>query len=315
MAQWFRAHLMFCEGPHDAAFLNKLLKTQLSFKKVELKLSELPYPISNVLQQSFKTRAADDLRLDLAKKFFLPDYILGRDEVLVMIFNYGGSNRKANMSPFLEKVFALLDTPTTFVRAGQSANRAILSYIVFADADARGLIGARHDISADLAMIGDSQWLSNSWQAIPDTTAVMQDSPFGTTAAYIWKKSAEDSGTLEDVVHECRSGHAGLNQTLDFLDARFSWSPPADATPEQSCAIAAKRLKAAFCVEGQREKPGMSLGVVLDQTDLLEQEGVTGSPAVQDCLAFLGAWLKPMQATAVVAKDATGTADMPLEAG
>ncbi|WP_201446475.1 hypothetical protein [Burkholderia gladioli] len=313
MAQWSHAHLMFCEGPHDAAFLNRLLKTQLSFKKAELKLSELPYPVSDVLQQSFKTRAADDLRLDLAKKFFLPDYILERDEALVMIFNYGGSNRKANMSPFLEKIFTLLDAPT-FVRPGQSANRAILSYVVFADADARGLIGTRTEVSADLAVIGDSPWLSNSWQTFRDTMAVMQDSAFGSAAAYIWKKSAEDNGTLEDVVHECRSGHPGLQQTLDFLDARFNWTPPAGATQEQECAIAAKRLKAAFCVEGQREKPGMSLGVVLDQTGLLEQAAVMGSAAVQDCLAFLGAWLEPVDATAVVPRDATGIADLPIGA-
>lgn len=78
MASWTNIHLMFCEGPHDAAFLNRLLKKQVGYEKVELKLSELPYPISNVLQQSFKTRAADDLRLDLAKKFFLPDFLLAR---------------------------------------------------------------------------------------------------------------------------------------------------------------------------------------------------------------------------------------------
>ena len=119
----------------------------------------------------------------------------------------------------------------------------------------------------------------------------MQETAFGPTAAYIWKKWAEDNGTLEDIVLECLAGDAGLQKTLQFLDARFNWTPPAGATPQQVCASAAKRLKAVFCVEGQREKPGMSLGVVLDQASLLKPTAIAKSTAVQDCLTFLRAWL------------------------
>jgi hypothetical protein len=283
---------MFCEGPHDAAFLNRLLKKQLGFAKEELKLSELPYPISNVIQQSFRTRVADDLRLDLAKKFFLPDYMVALDRVLVMIFNYGGSNRKVNMSAFLENVFALMSEPA-FSGTGQPASSAKFAYTIFADADSVGLASAREQISADLAMIGESPWLNAVWSDFDGSRAVTQDSRFGTTAAYVWKKWAEDNGTLEDIVHDCLAGDANLQQTLQFLDTRFSWDSAAGATAKQVCAVAARRLKAAFCVEGQREKPGMSLGVVLDQTDLLRPELIAGSAAVQDCLRFLRAWLAP----------------------
>ena len=290
MASWTNIHLMFCEGPHDAAFLNRLLKKQLGFAKVELKLSELPYPISNVLQQSFKTRAADDLRLDLAKKFFLPDFLVAREAALTMIFNYGGSNRQASMSPFLENVFALLKAPA-FAESDLTTERPNYAYALFADADAIGHVGARDRISTDLATIGGKEWLTGAWTDYKGTRAVMQETAFGPAAAYIWKKWAEDNGTLEDVVLDCVSGDEALQKTLQFLDARFDWNPPNGATPKELCACAAKRLKAAFCVEGQREKPGMSLGVVLDQTSLLKSEAILGSAAVQDCLTFLIAWL------------------------
>jgi hypothetical protein len=298
MEKWSNVHLMFCEGPHDAAILNRLLKTQLNFKKVELKLSELPYPISNVIQQSFKTRAADDLRLDLAKKFFLPDYIVASEGVLVLVFNYGGSNRKANMAPFLENVFALLNAPA-FSGNAPSASSAKLTYAIFADADAIGLVAARAEVSADLANIGGVPWLTAAWSNFAGTMAVTQESQFGTTAAYVWKKSSEDNGTLEDCVQECLVGHPGLQQTLQFIDTRFDWTAPANAAPKQISAIAAKRLKAAFCIEGQKEKPGGSLGVVLDQTDLLRPESIAASAAIQDCLTFLRAWLTPLAQQAV----------------
>lgn len=289
MTKWSSVHLLFCEGPHDAAFLNRLLKNHLGFKKIELKISELPYPIRDVLQQSFKTRAAGDLRLDLAKKFFLPDFLVVKDTTLGMVFNYGGSNRQVNMTSFLKNVFNLLNAPA-FAGMG-SAESPKYAYALFADADMHGKSGALALIRQDLAKIGDSAWLSSEWTAIDHSTAVMQKTNFGLTSAYIWKKSAEDNGTLEDIVLECLASNEGLKQTLQFLDDRFNWIPPPSASPEQVCASAAKRLKAAFCVEGQREKPGMSLGVVLDQTDLLQQKVIEKSPAVNDCLMFLRAWL------------------------
>jgi len=292
MGKWSNVHLMFCEGPHDAAFLNSLFKNQLNFSKVALKVSELPYPISNVIQQSIKTRAADDLRLDLAKKFFLPDYMVAHEQALVMIFNYGGSNRRIHMSPFLDNVFALLNAPA-FSGVGQPENNANFAFTIFADADAIGLSAARAKISADLATIGETPWLTSAWTELEGTKAVTQQSIFGNIAAYVWKKCAEDSGTLEDCVLECLADDAGLQQTLRFLDERFNWTAPVGATPEQVCALAAKRLKAAFCVEGQHQKPGMSLSVVLDQTALLQPELIERSEAVQDCLTFLRAWVAP----------------------
>lgn len=291
MSNWSDVHLMFCEGPHDAAFLNRLLKKKLDFAKAELKLSELPPPISNVLQQSVKTRAAEDLRLDLAKKFFLPDYLVERDKILVMIFNYGGSNRQISISQFLEKVFLLLNTPA-FAAGGQPYGLPKFTFAVFADADSVGLEAVRGQISEDLKTIGGAAWLSGDWRIFKDTKAATQDTEFGSVAAYIWKKSDEDNGTLEDVVLECLCNDQGLQQTMNFLDKRFNWVAPADATPEAICAVSAKRLKAAFCVEGQRKKPGGSLAVVLDQTELLNKDCMDNSPAVKDCVKFLKSWIE-----------------------
>ncbi|QOF77155.1 hypothetical protein [Variovorax sp. 38R] len=292
MPQWSNAHLMFCEGPHDAAFLNRVLKKQLGFQKLALKLSELPYPLANVLQASFKDRAAEDLRLDLARKFFLPDYVLALDSVLVLVFSYGGSNRKVSMLPFLENLFALLAV-TNFSSLQQTAERPVYAYTVFADADARGESSTRDLISTEFATVGDSAWLTNAWMHIKTTKAASQSTDFGPAAAYVWRKSTEDGGTLEDLILECLDGDAELHKTLEYLDSRFDWSPPAGSTASQICASSAKRLKAAFCVEGQKQKPGGSLGVILDQSELLGTDKLKKSSAVQDCLAFLAEWVMP----------------------
>lgn len=288
MAAWSDVHMMFCEGPHDAAFLNRVLKRLLCFKQAQLQLSGLPYPIGNVLQQSFKARAAEDLRLDMAKKFFLPDYVLGHDARLVLIFNYGGSNRARTMPPFLQDVFTLL-AATAFSGGRQPP----LSYIVFADADVVGVQGAWRGVVDDLKQIGDQVWLGQDWMPIAGfSNAAWQETVQGRVATYVWRQAEADRGTLEDLVLECLSGQEGFADTQAFVDRRFDWTPPPAASDEQVCALSANRLKAAFCVEGQRSKPGGSLGVVLDQAELLTDERLNASVSVDNCVAFLRKWME-----------------------
>lgn len=290
MPQWSKAHLMFCEGPHDAAFVSFLLKRQFDFKQEKLKLSELPYPLANVLKTSFQNRASEDLRLDLARRFFLPEYVLARESTLILVFSYGGSNRKDSMQPFLDAVFTLLAV-TSFSSIEQPAERPAYAYTIFADADARGVSDTRQMIGDEFSKVGEADWLTNAWTQITATKAASQLTGFGPTAAYVWRKDQEDGGTLEDLLLECLVGDANLQKTLVYLDSRFDWSPPAGAKPEQVCSHAAARLKAAFCVEGQRTKPGGSLAVILGQSELLGAAELKRSAAVQDCMAFLAEWL------------------------
>lgn len=240
-----------------------------------------------MLKQGFLNRAAEDLRLDLAKKFFLPDQVLVREDILVLLFNYGGSNRAIALQPFLADVFLLLDAA-----AFSGGAQAPLSYVVFADADAVGIRAARASISTDLAQIDARPWLKPDWQTITDLPeAAEQETEQGRVGAYIWHRHDADQGTLEDIVLECVDTQPGFSETLGFVDTRFNWMPAEHATPDEKCALAAKRLKAAFCIKGQGDKPGGGLSVMLNQGGLLTPDRLAASVSVQRCVAFLRGWL------------------------
>lgn len=96
MASFSEVFLFFCEGPHDSAFLSLLLRKALGVDRQNLVVSDLPYPFSNIIKKSMESRAAEDLRLDLAKKFFLPDFVHARGEKLILIFNSGGKIAASN---------------------------------------------------------------------------------------------------------------------------------------------------------------------------------------------------------------------------
>lgn len=280
MAEYDQMHLMFCEGPHDAAFVGRLLTKILDFKKMQLNLNRIPYPIGSVLVQSMKTRAAEDLRLDLAKKFFLPDYCLSLDRVLVFIFNYGGANRPQSIPSFLKPVFDLLQEPWF-----SKTPVAPLSYVIFADADEAGSDAARRSISSDLGVIGEHAWLNHDWNRFSEFDhAAEQETRFGRVAACIWRARDKDAGTLEDILLDCLVDDSSFDKSRQFADSHFSW-------PGLSVANTAKRAKAAICIEGQGEKPGSSMAVMIDQSKMLSHERLISSASAQSYVGFLKKWL------------------------
>lgn len=87
-----KALLVFCEGSHDIAFVQQVLKLCLGFHFVKWKFSEYPSPFNSLFKKSVQDHAAGDLSLDMAHKFFLPDSVLQKSEHLVLLFNSGDSS-------------------------------------------------------------------------------------------------------------------------------------------------------------------------------------------------------------------------------
>jgi len=226
-----------------------------------------------------------DVAFMRARKFFLPDHLLQRDHTLVMLFNYGGSNRKTSVLPFLDKLVFLLRDGNAFGIA------PMVRYLFMADADTQGATAVRRQLALEFGLVADQSWLSDAWLALPDTRGFQHDGRSADVAAYVWQKWGQDTGTLEDMVYECWTAHDALNAALIFLDQQFVWGLDPTETPEHVCAEYAKRLKAGFCIAGQRVKPGASLNVILDQGKLISKNALSDSRSVADLSQFLSLWL------------------------
>ncbi|QUE76486.1 hypothetical protein [Stutzerimonas stutzeri] len=270
--------LIFCEGPHDAAFTRLTLEKLFSYQRQTLCFSEFPYPFSSLFKKCAQDHVAGDLRLDMAKKFFLPDHVLKKDDKLVLIFNYGGSNRKASVTPFLEKIMVLHHGGQAFSTGYKALE---IRYLFMADADSIGSQRTLAKISADFSSISDSPWISDPWIKVENTCGYTQGAE-KQIYAYIWRHSAYDKGTLESLIEEC----IDLAPFLAIVDERFQWS--IDHTDsERASAEQAKRVKAAVSLMGQRAKPGSSMSVIVDQGGLLDTESLQSSQAVRALIDFL----------------------------
>ena len=70
--------ITLCEGPHDVAFLYRILLTE-GFTNCQLKINEYPKPLDSFLTEQAKGENIEDRKLEEVRNRLLPSEVLIRD--------------------------------------------------------------------------------------------------------------------------------------------------------------------------------------------------------------------------------------------
>jgi len=280
------ALLAFCEGPHDVAFVRRVLRCSLGFRRVEWPFSEFPAPFNSLFKASMNRHAASDLSLDMAHKFYLPDHVLRRDDRIALLFNSGGKTKWEQTQGFLSKYFDLLDAARIFPEDARSVvTRSLVLFLH--DADSEGAETIRGEIKRRFSKIGERDWMTADWDVDADGVAA-------TTldiGSYVW--CGDDGlGTLEDIlisIHRI-SDVERTDQAEQCLDALFEWETHHHETVRR-IAERARRHKGVITLLGQREKPGMSQSVMIGQTQTMKDADFIGDERVAAFAGFMTRFL------------------------
>jgi len=264
------AFIVFCEGPHDVAFMRQVLEKKLNFKRVEWRFSEFPAPFNSLFKANVQKHAAKDLSLDMAHKFFLPDRVLIRDDanLIAMLFNTGGATQIDKVKKFLID-FLTLFPEAKYNPMGTHELVSQVRYLFLYDADEHGVEKRRQETKKNFAIIkrpetnDEIHWLKKEW-------IVNTNDKFGAVAGeiaiYIWGSSTE-KGTLEDILMPIleQSHKERAEQASAAIESMFTWETE-DSKAKKAVAELAKKHKAIITLAGQREKPGSSLNVIIGQS-------------------------------------------------
>jgi len=255
--------IVFCEGPHDIAFVGKVMRHCLGFEKVGWKFSEYPSPLDKLFRTSVERHAQQDLSLDMAHKFFLPDAVFERENHVVLLFNSGGKTQADKVSTLLSELLDFLELAESATYDENPLFIGEARYLFLYDADDWGLDKTCQKAQEWFTQIGDRVWLETEWQ-------VDENYPFAamngsSKALYVWGETP-DKGTLEDWLYPLfrQKDSALIEQAEKAVDGMFTWEV-SHTNSEQAVAETSKRQKAILTLAGQREKPGSSMSVVLDQ--------------------------------------------------
>ena len=81
--------IALCEGPHDTAFLYRILKTKC-FKSFKEALDKLPKVVGDFIISKNKMVDYNLLKIDSLKNDFVPYKIMYKDEELILLYSLGG---------------------------------------------------------------------------------------------------------------------------------------------------------------------------------------------------------------------------------
>ena len=292
-----KALMVFCEGPHDVAFCNLVFGRLLKSTKFENKFADFPAPLNDLFRTSLESHLLQDMSLDMAHKFFLPDSVLRLEqrniEWLVLLFNCGGRDRIENPKGFLENYLTLFEQAPVF--PGQA--KKIISesrYLFLYDVDDQQPQQVFDRFSQDFSAISGESWITETPRLLNgfDNAAATQDK-----AVYLWSHRSETNevvvATLEDIVLPLfQLAQKEISEKAEtFVNNTFTWKLT-DRSRKSRIALESKKKKAVIATLGQRKKPGSSMNVILEQSGLIKGEHLQKSPYVVIFGKFLAQFME-----------------------
>jgi len=283
-----KALLIFCEGAHDVAFVRQVFKfcfhAELA-KGVDgkgLKFSEYPAPFNQLFRTSVEEHAAKDLSLDMAKKFFLPDRTLVKDDWIILLFNAGGAKQISKVKLFLKNFIPLYQEASVFQQDALSTISEA-KYLFLYDADHRTPNDIANRMQDRFATINETEWALAPWSIQGTKRGVIQHDK----ALYVWS-GENGKGTLEDILHPIYeiSNTEILKQSKEFIEGAFSWNLEWK-NEQQKYSTLAKKAKAILCAAGQGQKPGRPLSAIIDDNVLGNKGIIVSAPSVKDFKNFI----------------------------
>lgn len=183
---------VFCEGPHDVAFIYRMLKS-LGYKSYEsCKIGNLPPPFDQLIINEVEKSDIEKLNIIEVRRGFLPTRIMQKKDKYVFLYSLGGDGKKTVRGKMLNDLVSFIP------EEGEIAilpNGTTLSVIYLFDADEKGvqfrLNLLTKEINEVLGTRGNVNFKKNG--EIQSTYQIN----FG---AYIFTGKDNNTGSLEDIL-------------------------------------------------------------------------------------------------------------------
>lgn len=144
--------LALCEGPHDVAFLNKILKTNGFKSNEKLKLEEFPAPINDMLVMEALKSDVRDLNVKELRQSLLPSNSLQRDDTYLFLYSLGGDGKKASRKSLIEKIKSYIPAEGE-IKQGRIKDDTEIKIVYFFDADEIGIANRLSEVRKELSEI------------------------------------------------------------------------------------------------------------------------------------------------------------------
>ena len=266
---------VFCEGPHDVAFLSKILKAAGYRSNDACKIGDFPFPFNDLIQTEAQKSKIEDLNLQELRRTLLPSATLKIRDHSLFFYAVGGDSRKDNRLQLMNHLVNFI--PKSTGEYLSIPENTILSALYFFDADKMGVNKRLSDIADEIKEkmhefeVGS---LSENGQIVSLFEGKLK------VGAFIFSKDGEETGKLEDILVPLmkQENEEIFENAEGFIDRHF----------EESRCRGKKfdKGKSVIGTVGQLQKSGGSNVVCIEQTDYLTDEKVLNNALCKTIITF-----------------------------
>ena len=231
------------------------------------------------------------MSLDMAHKFFLPDWTYVKDDWILLLFDSGGKDNVLKLHRFLYDFLTLLNEAAHFPQDAESIITNV-KYLFLYDADHKRPDDIFVQLKNNYNKIKNAD-KNDSIQWITEPFIPVKGNPFAARsndkAVYIWADPVKQTGTLEEYLLPLFAvdQKEWTEKAVRFIDDTFLWEIDTGKKEQKRIAETAKRKKAIITALGQRKKPGSSMNVILDQAGLISGDTLWNNKSVRNFVEFL----------------------------
>lgn len=183
-----------CEGPHDVAFLYRILRVN-GLQKYSKPIKEFPSPLNRYFAQEAAGEDLERLKLENVRNRLLPSEVLSyRDNTLILLYVLGGDSKVADRQKLLQDINRIYGRNLHEMKKIRLDATAECSVLYFFDADQKGTDVRLQEVCRELSKVLEQDVsLSGTPHQYRHTNGI-------TYAVYIFAEAGKPTGKLEDIL-------------------------------------------------------------------------------------------------------------------
>ena len=291
--------ILFCEGPHDTAFLYRILKTKC-YEVYNDTLSDLPKIIGEFIESKNKHSEYNKLKLEALKNEFVPYRILIKNNKLILIYSLGGdrdgreddiNKRLIILKHYFNDILSNVSDPNNFGEAFTSkeidGNSFKYNFLFFYDAD---------ENKEEKIKICNKYLEKLGLEFKLEHNKIHKEEQYS-FGVYIFSNE-EEKGALEDILFGImkKDNETIFDEAKIYYDTHFDESrtkrlvtvcTEGQAKDKRKDSKQIDEKKSLIAIAGQLQKKGKSNVVVIEDSDYLNLEKIQNNAQLQEIASFI----------------------------
>lgn len=274
--------ILLCEGPHDTAFLTRIMRTY-GYNMYNESIKDYPEYLANFILKHVVAANVEELNIQEARNGkILPYNVLISQDSLLLMFSLGGDSREERRSLIANAFKEMFEDGKDGIM-GKSIDGHELRIVFFFDADKSGIHKREEQMRKELSIVFETE------EGLDKLANLQYIDKYNIQwGLYIFhdhqaQEGQVECGTLEDLVLPMMvEGNEDISDNIEaILSKRLSYNL------FKGDKKSFKHDKAKIGMLGQLDKSGSANPAIIEQSRFITDEQILKNNLCKEIMAFL----------------------------